>query len=85
MAGAERKRWRGVPGSVLRVAAAGRDCNRLRLRSQLQGSVSCSPMHSPWVLFGFASSLELVHTAKNKAKCLANHPRCKGLFHHTEA
>lgn len=84
MAEAERKRWRGVPGSALAPSS----CCRQRLQplaSKKPGSVPCSPMHSPWVLFGFASSLELVHTAENKAKGLANHPRCKGLFHHSEA
>lgn len=37
------------------------------------------PMHSLWVLSGFASSSDRIHTGRNKAKCLANHLACKSL------
>lgn len=65
--------------ALLRAASAGRDRNSLHLRSQPWGSVAAAlPMRALWGLSGFASSSHWVRPGRNKAKCLANHPRCQG-------
>lgn len=69
-----------APGLCAPAAAAHRD----RRDSQLLGSVARCPQSSPWVLSGFASSLDLVYTWKNKATCPTNHPGCKGLSPRSE-